>query len=470
MPFNVQAIIGSTTQSLYDGSPFSIRSASGWGGAEIRRVTTQGPAQNGDSDLGYRLGVREMEMVIVFKAATDAALDTHRDTLTRLFKPLTATPIKLRVTRDDGEIRQIDCYTVKDIAITLAPEYRPGHYHEATIRLRAPDPAYYELAPGTATVTGTASLSANWWLAGGAIGTASVLMSGGTPAAGAAWSYAGTLGTATGWTMAFRSGRVFTQDHYAYGVDNNGNGVILGTDEVFFGVVPFGGNHSANGVAVGVDVMTGTANYFYKYDPPNVNPNYFYRTHETNRTYAEFLVNWANAASISGTARKWRVNSTLGTAWPETIHLYALYSPALSYSQISALNNYMEGAIGGTITQALAIPYEGDLPEYPTISIRGPITSPSIINTATGHELSFGTHSIGAGTTYTINTHPDYKTVLQGATNKRGELTKESDLGDWRLEAAPAATGGTNILSVTGTNAGTATQVQVVWYNRFSSY
>lgn len=176
--------------------------------------------------------------------------------------------------------------------------------------------------------------------------------------------------------------------------------------------------------------------------------------------------------SISGTPRRWRSDSTNTAAsrWGGTIPLYALYNVALSQGQLAALNSYMSSEIGGSVSQLAAVPYSGDLDEFPVIQIRGPITSPTVTNTTTGEILSFGTITIGAGTTYVIDTRYGIKTVLQGATNKRGELSADSDLGTWHLAPNPVAPGGTNTIQVTGTDVGTATQINVIYYNRYLSF
>lgn len=465
------AIAGSGSVVLSDKNPYRLISIQGFGGADIRRVTRQGPAQHGNTDLGYRLGSRKIELVIGYQATSDALLDARRDTLVNIFRP-SLTPLNLRFVRDDNEVRQVDCHVSGDIKIDLLPGLRTGHYQEAKIALYAPNPAWYELAPGTVTVTGTAGLSANWWLAGGVIDSGAVLMHGGTPTPGSAWSYAGTIGTASTFSLAFRATNESlggASTFYAFGVDSDANGNITGTGDLYFGVSA-AGVYEMNGHSLGTAAMpSGTFNYVYTYNPTYSTdyPNQIDRTNADDPSTMTAIRFWSGAMKISSATRKWRTNMAAGTAWSGAIPLYALYSPALSPSQESALNLYMQGAVGGTISQALNVPYEGDLPEYPTISITGPITGPTIVNTATGLSLSFGTFSIGAGTTYIINTHPDYRTVLYGTVNKRRELSSDSDLGDWRLEAAPVATGGTNTLSVTGTNTSSATRLSVVYYNRF---
>lgn len=489
MAFGLQVIVSGGTISLSNGTPYALLGATGMGAAGIRRVTARGPAQDGDTDMGYRLASRDIELTIGFKATTDALLDTSRDTLTETFKPLSASPIRLRYTRDDGVIRQVDCYTVDKVVIDLVKEVRPAHYHRATVKLRAAEPAWYNPTPGTASVTGTASITANWWLAGGAIGSAQVMMHGGTPSQGEAWSYAGTIGVAPGslsdYTLAIRAGKESTSitDHYAYYVDNNGTAPQpeadftlraseLGTASTTYSAD--GGDIAPYGVPLGENFMAaGTSNYFIRYVPDTYGGGAYTEYYRDGELYLNVHITaYGYIAPIAGTARRWRSNATnsASSRWTAAIPLYALYAPRLTTAQIAALNLYMGGLNIGTVAQVLSVPYEGDLPEFPVISVRGPISAPRITNTVTGDTLNFGTVTIGAGTTYVIDTRYGLKTITAGTVNKRGELAKESDLDTWRLVPDPVAQGGINTIAVYGSATGTATQISVVYYNRYTSY
>lgn len=458
MAFGVQAIYSGGTVSLTDSTPYSLLSARGMAGAAVRRVTTAGPAQDGDSDFGYRLQPREIELEIGFRATTDAVLDGYRDTLVSVFKPLSSTPVSLRLTRDDGGVRQLDCYTVTGPKISLVKEHRPGHYHRATVRLVGPDVAYYDPIPGTATTVGPNNFAVNWWLAGGAIDAANVLMHGGTPAANEVWSYTGTITTAQNYTLAVRAGSVPAAGSAAYMFRGNNSlepRFYRQTDTAgaYAGIPLF--RFHADAIA-GPGMAVGTQNYFFVGRPAPVNGVSYIAPGGNSFTDP--------AGSVVGTAMRWRTDS-----WPGTVQLYALYNIALDTSQRVALDSYMAGT-SGTVAQAVAIPYVGNLPEYPVISIRGPISRPAITNTATGETLDFGTITIGAGTTYVIDTRYGVKTVKAGTVNKRSELTADSDLGTWHIAPSPVAQGGTNVIAVSGTALGTATTITVVYYNRYSSF
>jgi hypothetical protein len=488
----LEAIQGSTTLTLMDttvsNNTYTTRVASGIGGAPVRRLTTAGAAQQGDSDVGYRLDPRNVTLFVGFRATTDALLDGYRDTLTGFFKPLSATLINLRLTRDDGEIRQLDVYTRGKIDIKWVKEHRLGHYHEATIVLRAAQPAWYELAPGTVTVTGVAGTAADWYLAGGAIGTAQVMMSGGTPAQGATWSYAGSIDGTTSWTLALRAAQetIGAANKYMFYVDNS---ELTTTKQ---DITLRAGTNSSGGSSF---YANGTAFYSYALGSafmPAAITNYFIRHDVTGlitdssgiaTTHKDLYMPGFNSSGtvdpgfgttptrpIAGATRRWRSDAanSVASRWASTLHLYALYSPGLSYGQMTALDAYMAGAVGGTTALVVSIPYEGDLPEYPVISITGPITGANIVNTETAEILNFGTNTIAALSTYIIDTRPGVKTVLYGTVNKRGELASYSKLDTWHL--TPDTTTPHNIIYVTGTNTSAATSVSIVYYNRFSSY
>lgn len=480
------ATVGSTTITLADtstsGNTYRMRSATGMAGVFVRRVTSRGPAQNGETDLGYRLEPRDLELVIGFRATTDAILDGYRDQLMSVFKPLPTTPINLKYTRDDGGVRQLDVYTRGELQIELVAGHRPGHYHEATIPLRNAPAVYYDPTPGTVSVTGAAGTAADWYLAGGAIGTAQVMMSGGTPAQGATWSYAGSIPHTTGWTLAMRATRetLTAGTTYAFYVDNSeGFSGEMDVNMLQGSVTDYSPNYYAGTpiplYPLGTAFMaTGIANYYVRHDANGIDVGYGVDPavkdayHRGLDTYVTPV--FSAYRPIGGTARRWRsdATNTAASRWGGTVYLYALYSPALSYAQMAALDVYMAGGIGGTTYTYLVLPYAGDLPDYPEISITGPISSPGIFNNSTGELLSFSTVTIGAGTTYVIDTRPGYQTVLQGAVNKRPELDAWSDLGTWHI--TPDTASGNNVVYLSGTATSGATKLQIVYRNRYQSF
>lgn len=470
------ATVSSDSINLSNGSPYAFITLRGGSGPDVRRVTTRGPMQHGDTDRGYRLGPRDMELVVGFRATTDAILDGYRKTLTSFFKPLKGTPVKLLYTRDDAAPRQVDCHVVGDIKIDLVPEYRPGHYHRATIRLYAPDPAWYNPTQGSVTVLGTSLVASQWYYGGGAVGSAQVVEQGTAPTQGQVWTYTGTPSMAAlgdGYTIAFRSGReTITDGKLAFHAGAGGGSPsftfrTLETTDYVAGAYYVGGYWPLGTAAM----LAGTNNYFLsaKVETGNLHTIILYRN-------SEGLVYYIDDAgfnfALAGTARRWRSDATNSapSRWSEALHKYAVYVPALTPDQMSAVSTLMDLSPSETNAQVLPIAYQGNLPEYPTIAITGPVTNPSITNLATGETLDFGTITIGAGTTYMIDTRYGQKSVLVGTVSHYGEMTKESDLAEFHIAPNPEALGGTNIFYLDGTAMSAATRFSVAYYNRYTSY
>lgn len=474
MPFSLDAIVGSSTVSLSDSSPFRFIRGSGMGGSEVRRVSTQGAAQIGDTDTGYRLLPREMTLTIGMQGTSAAALDAHRDTLIGLFRPLTSTPIQLRATLDDGTIRQIDCNAVGAVDIELLPAHHPGFYHEAKVTLRAADPAWYKSTPGT-VLSGTTDIDALWFTAGSAIPSAHVLMSGAAPGQGEAWSYLGTVEGGTDWTIVVRTSQPSTGSviQHLYEVSDNG---------LNFSTIDYSG-HRRWGLKHTVEVSYEDGRYYTTHRSTggefNIFHSYIDETYVYNQSTTFRLPDHDDTTrgiyfsdgekEIVGSTGRWRSNSAgdASTYWDPAIVLYALYSPALTVDQMNALDSHMTHKSSGSLPASFAISYAGDLPEFPVLELSGPISDPIIVNESTGYSLNFGTITIADGETYVIDMREGRKSVLLGTVSKLGDLTNASDFGLWNLAPAPLAAGGTNSIALYGTATGANTELKVVYYERY---
>lgn len=109
----------------------------------IRRLRQRGPFQQGVSDRGFRLDERTLLLELFFQATSLADADTRRDTLAEIFKP-TSVPLKLRVTRDDGQVRQIDCYAEGVIDFPDTPlNDRVGVSQRVVASVYCPEPVWY---------------------------------------------------------------------------------------------------------------------------------------------------------------------------------------------------------------------------------------------------------------------------------------------------------------------------------------
>jgi hypothetical protein len=78
--------------------------------------------------------------------------DALRDQIANWFGP-SNSPLKLRATRDDGAIRQIDCYIDGFIDFPQNISERMGTGQKVTIPLVAPDPSWYFPTQQTSTMT-----------------------------------------------------------------------------------------------------------------------------------------------------------------------------------------------------------------------------------------------------------------------------------------------------------------------------
>jgi hypothetical protein len=116
----------------------------------------------------------------------------------------------------------------------------------------------------------------------------------------------------------------------------------------------------------------------------------------------------------------------------------------------------------------VVINYPGSWLTYPKIRITGPITNPVITNLTTGLKLDFTGITIADGAWYEIDCAYDKKTVLNNAgVNKIGDLTDDSDLTDFSIEADPEATGGTNSIQATGSAVNANTKIDLTWFVRY---
>jgi hypothetical protein len=122
-----------------------------------------------------------------------------------------------------------------------------------------------------------------------------------------------------------------------------------------------------------------------------------------------------------------------------------------------------------TLDDARTVHYQGELPSYPRlIRITGPFVDPVITNLTIGEKLDFTGVTIAAGDYYDIDLSYLAKTVVdQAGVNKYSELSEDSSLSSWRLEAAPTAPGGLNELSITGSGLSAASRIDITYHNRY---
>ncbi len=151
-----QLLKGSDTLELSDRNPFDVVTVQGVGIPPIRRLTERGPFQDGDSDLGFRLDARTINMVLVSTSATKALADTARNSLWAYLKP-GANPLILRCTRDDDTVRQIDVHPQGMIDAAITEQDRIGGFQRYACQLRAALPVWYDPEGGSYSAIGGAS-------------------------------------------------------------------------------------------------------------------------------------------------------------------------------------------------------------------------------------------------------------------------------------------------------------------------
>lgn len=140
---------------------------------------------------------------------------------------------------------------------------------------------------------------------------------------------------------------------------------------------------------------------------------------------------------------------------------------------------------GDTISATLTLNYANGsrlaAPEYPVLTVYGPITDLVVENTTTGEKIDLtgnGGLTVNVGTTVVIDLdnapRRDSKTIRRGTGESVDEyLTTDSDLATWHLapagEKLPAGTygDGNNVISVSGTGVNGMTQVVLAYYDRY---
>jgi hypothetical protein len=128
---------------LSDVENYVVENYEGFGMPPLHRLTERGPLQHGESDRGYRLDPRMIQLVLMLRAESWAAFYTRRQELIDQLSPTLDAALNLRFTQPDGTVRQVDCYCAE------GPQFskRDAHRYQgqrAAVRLICPDPAWYD--------------------------------------------------------------------------------------------------------------------------------------------------------------------------------------------------------------------------------------------------------------------------------------------------------------------------------------
>lgn len=116
----------------------------GTGMAPMHMLSEKGPQQHGATYRGFRLDVRHIAYVFELSCTTLADVDDGRDALYALFTP-TDTPLLLRLNRDNGSVRQAECFFVGGFDGDTK-EIEGGLWQKIAITLECFDPLWYDPA------------------------------------------------------------------------------------------------------------------------------------------------------------------------------------------------------------------------------------------------------------------------------------------------------------------------------------
>lgn len=146
MSYDVDVIRGSTVYSLSDGQPFWALTMTGLGLPPIRLIKERSPQQDGSTVVGQLLDERLLNLALLIDAPNEAIAAQYRRDLAKILKPIDNVPCTLRITENDGLIRQIDTYTVGTVDFPITPETRMAGKQSVIAQFEAPDPIPYDPA------------------------------------------------------------------------------------------------------------------------------------------------------------------------------------------------------------------------------------------------------------------------------------------------------------------------------------
>lgn len=153
----VQPDAANTTYNIADGTYCQLQYPNGISGIGLPQITRdlqRHPNIEGAFDHGYKLEPREVNLNLYFNVNSAAAADARRDAIYKIFRPFD-DPLKLKVTRDDAAVRQLDVHTVGMLDVPMSE--RVGYDQGFSVRLMAPNPIWYDPSQQTTTFTPAAT-------------------------------------------------------------------------------------------------------------------------------------------------------------------------------------------------------------------------------------------------------------------------------------------------------------------------
>lgn len=142
----LELVAGATRLDISDIQNFLWQGHAGFGLAPLHRLMIRGPQQSGDTDMGYVLDPRMVQLVTRIMGNGIDDMYNKQDQLLRMVNP-TITPISLCFTRiAAGVVRQMDVFGLG--GLDYATQERHGYTVLTQIMARANDPTWYDPTPG----------------------------------------------------------------------------------------------------------------------------------------------------------------------------------------------------------------------------------------------------------------------------------------------------------------------------------
>lgn len=126
----------------------------GLGMPPLTRFAERGPAQHGDTDIGFRLDPRTISMIFAVYTppiGTAAYLEHARSLIIKMFRP-SREHLSLRYNRSDGTIRQIDGHFAGGIVFGTQERDPANWFQRFNVDFKMSDPIWYDPTPTEITV------------------------------------------------------------------------------------------------------------------------------------------------------------------------------------------------------------------------------------------------------------------------------------------------------------------------------
>lgn len=152
MDFGTLEIIrGGNALSITDEDRYVLEDYDGFGMPPSHRLTERGPLQHGETDLGYLLDPRLIQIALKIRSTTWEEQYTLRKQLLDYLSP--TEPISLRFTEPSGIVRQIDGCCIDGPQFSKR-DASGETYQKSAFRISCPDPAWYDPARKSVRVVG----------------------------------------------------------------------------------------------------------------------------------------------------------------------------------------------------------------------------------------------------------------------------------------------------------------------------